>query len=247
MSELKDRLRRARISQGLTLAELGRKIGVSGGRISQWEQGYDIPTDRKSELELVLGSLEVQPASTSQITSENVLQASAFSAWLSRARAEAGLSVPELARAAGLSTVAIYNLESGRSRNPQSETKDRLEKALNKSVPEDVKEEINEEQKIEGLGALTDFDPHDQGSLPKVPGVYVFYDVSERPIYIGKASNIASRVQNHSEKFWFRSPIVYAGSYIEIPDEKVRHQVEQVLIKFLKSNAVINKQSVDRS
>ena len=36
------------------------------------------------------------------------------------------------------------------------------------------------------------------------------------------------------------------GPYVQIDNETLRRQVEQVLIKFLKSNAVINKQSVDR-
>jgi hypothetical protein len=46
--------------------------------------------------------------------------------------------------------------------------------------------------------------------------------------------------------FWFKSPIVEKGAYVHIKDSKLRHQVEQILIKFLKSNAVLNKQSVER-
>ncbi len=74
----------------------------------------------------------------------------------------------------------------------------------------------------------------------------MFYDVSDRPVYVGKAKNIKIRVSSHEEKFWFKYPIVSHAAYVEIKDEQLRHQVEQVLIKFLKSNAVINKQSVDR-
>jgi len=94
---------------------------------------------------------------------------------------------------------------------------------------------------------LTDFDPHDDDDLPEVAGIYVFYDVSDRPVYVGKAQNIAKRVGDHSEKFWFKYPIVSHAAYIEIVDKELRHQVEQILIGFLKSNAVINKQSVTRS
>jgi hypothetical protein len=53
-------------------------------------------------------------------------------------------------------------------------------------------------------------------------------------------------VGGHEDKFWFKFPIVSHGAYIEVKDDALRHQVEQVLIKFLKSNAVINKQSVDQ-
>jgi len=113
-------------------------------------------------------------------------------------------------------------------------------------VPEDVRTEMEEEQEIAGLGPLTDFDPHCAEDRPKVPGVYVFYDVSDRPVYVGKAKDIKGRVGSHEEKFWFKYPIVSHAAYVEIADQNLRHQVEQVLIKFLKSNAVINKQSVDR-
>jgi excinuclease UvrABC nuclease subunit len=76
--------------------------------------------------------------------------------------------------------------------------------------------------------------------------LYVFYDVSDRPVYVGKAEVIKKRVSDHVDKFWFKYPIVSHAAYVEIKGTILRHQVEQVLIKFLKSNAVINKQSVDR-
>lgn len=74
----------------------------------------------------------------------------------------------------------------------------------------------------------------------------MFYDISERPIYVGKAQKISMRVKDHKEKFWFRSPVVANAAYVQINDKRLRHQVEQIMIKFLKKNAVINKQSVDR-
>ena len=36
------------------------------------------------------------------------------------------------------------------------------------------------------------------------------------------------------------------GAHIEIPDPKLRDQIETVLIQFLKNNAVINKQKTVR-
>jgi hypothetical protein len=89
-------------------------------------------------------------------------------------------------------------------------------------------------------------DPHDAASLPSCPGVYVFYDVSDRPVYVGKAEKISKRVKDHTDKFWFKHPIVSHGAYVQIDGATLRYQVEQVLIKFLKSDAVINKQSVER-
>jgi transcriptional regulator with XRE-family HTH domain len=161
-------------------------------------------------------------------------------------RANSGLSVPELAKKSDVSAVSIYNIESGKSLNPQSETRSRLEKALKAKVPTEVKEEAAEEQDAGTFGALTDFDPYNDEQLPKTAGVYVLYDVSERPVYVGKSDNIAKRVKAHADKFWFRPPIVSNAAYLKVDNSKMRHSIEQVLIKFLKSNAVINKQSVDR-
>jgi transcriptional regulator with XRE-family HTH domain len=156
------------------------------------------------------------------------------------------MSVPELSHRAGISTVAIYNIENGVSINPREETRKKLAKALNVETPIEVVEEAKELQYIEGLGTLVDFDPYSNEDRPSEGGVYVLYDISERPVYIGKAANIGIRISQHVEKFWFKQPIVSSASYIAISDEKLRHQIEQIMIKFLKSNAVINRQSVDR-
>jgi transcriptional regulator with XRE-family HTH domain len=235
-------IKRARLSEGLSQSELAHKVGVSQALVSHWENGRFKPdSSQQRQIERVLGELPKKEDSEGQS-----LSTGAFAAWLSSARRKAGLSVPELAKSSGISAVAIYNLEAGRSSNPQKETKSRLEGALNTEVPKDVQKVAAEEQVIEGIGTLTDFDPHDEDALPSVPGVYVFYDVSERPIYIGKSDNIGKRVRSHFDKFWFKRPIVNTASFVEIKNSGMRHSVEQVLIKFLKSNAVINKQSVDR-
>lgn len=170
-----------------------------------------------------------------------------FGDWLRKAREEKELSVFELAQASGVSMPQIYNLESGRSRNPQDRTRSKLEKILG-PMPQSVKVEAKEEQQVLDLGALIDFDPFEEEELPTCPGVYVFYDITDRPVYVGRATKraIRSRVREHYEKFWFKRPVVDRGAYIEIQDEKLCMQVEQILIRFLKSNALFNKQYVDR-
>ena len=72
--------------------------------------------------------------------------------------------------------------------------------------------------------------------------MYVLYDISQRPIYVGKASNIAGRLNDHGTRFWYKRPLVETGAYIEIQNKLLRDQIETVLIQFLKNNAVINKQ-----
>lgn len=93
---------------------------------------------------------------------------------------------------------------------------------------------------------MTDFDPHSDDDFPREPGVYVLYDISDRPVYVGKSGNIRDRVRGHVDKFWYRSPIVEHAAYVRVDDSILRGQLEETLIKFLKSNAVINQRLVDR-
>lgn len=74
----------------------------------------------------------------------------------------------------------------------------------------------------------------------------MLYDVAERPIYVGEGANIKRRIRDHHEKFWLKSPIVETAAYVKIDEERLRRKVEAVLIRFLKSNAVINKKNVNR-
>jgi transcriptional regulator with XRE-family HTH domain len=171
---------------------------------------------------------------------------SPFGTWLNRTRLEKRMSVAELSEQSGVSPAAIYNIESGRISNPRSETARRLEQALGQNLPAEAKKELKDEATIEGVGEFVDFDPHDDNDRPAVSGVYVLYDVSERPIYVGEGGNIKKRIRDHEEKFWFKDPIVDTAAFVKIDDETLRKQVETVLIRFLKSNAVINKKNVDR-
>jgi len=64
---------------------------------------------------------------------------------------------------------------------------------------------------------------------------------------VGQSRDIRRRIRtDHLEKFWYRRPIVEKASYVRVADVRLRDQLERTLIKFLKSNAVLNKQQVDR-
>ena len=65
-------------------------------------------------------------------------------------------------------------------------------------------------------------------------------------MYVGQGDRIANRLRDHREKFWFRQPIIQSGAFIGINEKALRQKMEKVLIKFLKSGAVLNKQDVDR-
>jgi len=242
--EIGERIRRTRQREGLTQTALGEKIGVTQGAIAAWETGRAAPTEgNKKKLKIILGWSRTRAA---EKPSEEVAEeVSSFGAWLREQRVQSGLSVPELAKRASVSAPAIYNIESGKIQNPQAGTRDRIAAGLKTAVPEQVVDETIKSQEVAGLGPLTDFQPHDTNDWPTCAGVYVLYDISQRPIYVGKGEKISSRLKAHEEKFWFKRPIVEYASYIQVEDKELRHQLEQALIRFLKSNAVINKQSTD--
>ncbi|MBC7821113.1 MAG: helix-turn-helix domain-containing protein, partial [Planctomycetaceae bacterium] len=242
-----ERMRRGRIQNAWTQAELGEKVDVSGPTISNWETEKTVPTkDQKDRIRGILGieygaktTTPAQGTSDASTPGGAAVEApSAFGTWLSRTRLEKRMSVAELAKSSGVSGPAIYNIESGRIGNPRAETVRRLEKALGQDLPAETKEELREESTIEGMGEFVDFDPHDADDRPTASGVYVLYDISERPVYVGEGANIRKRIKDHEEKFWFKQPIVETAAFVKIDEEALRRKVETVLIRFLKSNAV---------
>lgn len=226
-------IRERRIALALSQSELAEKTGIAQPIISQFENGKKKPSPEQIEkLQEILGE-------------DNEVAGSPLAAWLTNARIQKGISVPQLARMAKVTPPAIYRIESGATLNIQEKTRKKLEKALGDSMDEEVVAEIEENSQI-GFGKFLDFDPHTDSERPAKPGIYVLYDVSERPIYVGEGGNIRKRIKDHQEKFWFRRPIIESASWIEISDAEQRKNVEELLIRFLKSNAVINKQHVER-
>ncbi|MGC9983433.1 MAG: helix-turn-helix domain-containing protein [Polyangia bacterium] len=244
-------IRRGRIKNAWSQKELAEKLGVTQGTISNWENGKGSPDrSQKNRLQEVLGLREADRVTTGaeKVAQERGEEAgpAAFGTWLNRMRLERGLSVAELASKAGISRPAVYNIESGHIENPRPETVRRLEQALGKELPAETKKEIRAEATVEGVGEFVEFDPNDKNDWPDMSGIYVFYDISGRPIYVGQGSNIKRRIQDHEQKFWFKSPIVETAACIEVKDDSLREKIETILIRFLKRNAVINKQNVER-
>jgi transcriptional regulator with XRE-family HTH domain len=241
-----ERICRHRILNGWTQAELAKKIGVSQVMVSNWETGKSrIYPDERDKMFSLLGI-----GSSSQEADDEMLAdddgPSPFGVWLNKVRLERKMSVPELAVKADVSAPAIYNIEAGRITNPRNETVRKLEMALGEDVPAETKKESEKESTVKGVGQFFEFDPHSQNDWPDVPGIYVLYDISERPIYVGQGTSIKKRIRDHEEKFWFKAPIVTTAAYIRVDDDDLRVKVETILIRFLKRNAVINKQNVDR-
>lgn len=234
-----DQLRTARETAGLSQAALADKVGVTQGAVSNWETGrVPISPAHAQALEQILatGGAPQPPNSPSQDYGE----------WLRGRRGERQLTREQVAAASGVSAIQIYNIETGRTANPRSRTRQALERALNERAPKELVQAVEESAEIQGVGRMVDFDPHSDDDFPREPGVYVLYDISDRPVYVGKSANIRRRIGEHVDKFWYRSPIVEKAAYVRVDDALLRGQLEETLIKFLKSNAVINQRHVDR-
>lgn len=233
-----EKIKMGRRNSGLSQQELAVKLDISQPMVSMWELGKATPDQAQLEaIESVLGGITKEEDESSD------QHLPAIATWLARALTKRNMTAHELSKTSGISAPTIYNLLNGGAQNPQQRTLKRLEKALHDKFE---REDEAGAKEVPGIGELVDFNPHDPADHPNKPGVYVFYDISGRPIYVGKANDIADRVDDHKEKFWFKQPIVETAAYIEIGDKKLRDQVETVLIQFLKKNAVINKNKTAR-
>lgn len=109
-------IRRARKLNKLTQAELAERLDVGQSLIAHWETGRQSPpADRRKKLEHVLGiSKDTQAGDLEDITDP-----SEFGLWVERNREKQGLSVPKLAKEAGVTSKTIYDIERGIITNPQ--------------------------------------------------------------------------------------------------------------------------------
>ena len=252
--QFSSRIKTARLYADLTQNELAQEFGVSQAAVCNWEGRKTQPSGKlysrvlkwlktqeqaRDDAEQEVRGRGKSMSSRIGVTDER----DGFGAWLRQHRQSAGLTQQSLAKEAGVSQMTISLIESGKTPNPRRSTREQLAKALGSSLTDELAEGAPEQAELElaGVGDFRDFNPHDEQDWPEAAGVYVFYDISDRPVYVGKAERIRSRVKSHEQKFWFKNPIVETGAYAEIADETLRDQVETLLIRFLKSNAILNK------
>ena len=263
------KIRQLRRQARMTQVEFASRIGVTNITVSKWENERQTPSlNRMAELERVLG---VNPGD--QVPGEGLLPSAGT--WLNRTRVRAVVTGVVMSLKTGVSMPGTCDAAVDSAPGPRHSAIDGPGPATDLQLPQDARDVTGEtgdeatvateealgvsielgrhgpeapceHPALSGVGELIDFDPHDPGQHPALSGVYVLYDISERPLYVGQGRAIDKRIRDHNDKFWFRSPIVETASYVQIDDKELRERVEAVLIKFLKSNAVINKKLVDR-
>ena len=176
------------------------------------------------------------------------LETSGFGEWLLNERQSRGLSRAELAAKADLSPQAVYTIEMGIVRSPWKKTRERLVAVLGSDpLPRKVAQEIKEESEVQGLGEFSDFSPWDDSMIPEEPCVYVYYDRTERPIYVGQTKSLRRRNKQHqAQDKWFFRRLLERGGYFRVDDDTQRIQLEKVLIQFLGRNSLFNEQGTKK-
>lgn len=172
---------------------------------------------------------------------------SAFGDWLRVSIEKKGLSIAVLAEKTGITYTGIWNIVKGNTVSPRKETREKLAAALNELIPPSVEAEIaSQAMPLPGF-EWVDFTPTDLETVPQASGVYVFYDLTDRPVYVGKSSkNVRVRVKDHQTRFWFKAPLVVRGSFLAVPDPDLCLKIETILIKFLGKHALLNAKGVVR-
>lgn len=175
------------------------------------------------------------------------LSDASFGDWLSKEMDTRNISITQLAELTGLTYAGIWNIVKGNTKAPRIGTREKITKVIGVAVPPDVANAV--ERQSEALPGFewVDFTPSDLETVPEAAGVYVFYDVTDRPVYVGKSkTNVRSRVKDHQTRFWFKEPLVVRGAFLAVPDAELCLKIEGALIKFLGKHALLNVKGANR-
>lgn len=242
MTEIGKSIKAALAEQGLTQAELAKELDVTSGTVNNWVRGRNSPDPQRiADLERVLGPLHTRGVAR----------------WLREERKKVGLTMQELADKAGLSIMTINNIEN-RNSDPQKGTISKLEKILHSTAPDIIDDDQAKDsmgkfvrdktpaiKKMEIMGDMEDFHPHDEEErkrlLRNVRGIYVLMDRNENAVYVGMSnSDILTRINDHSTRNWYSKETIKFAKYIKVNDIDICKRIEYVLIQLLRPQ--INKQ-----
>lgn len=181
------------------------------------------------------------------VADEQVDETPSFSSWLKQTMDRKHIKIPQLVASTGITYAGIWNIAQGKTKAPREETRKKLAAALGEDVPEEIESASEKSAMLFPGFEWGDFTPHDLATVPDIPGVYVFYDVTDRPVYVGKSNkSIRTRVHDHQTRFWFKRPLVERGAFLEIKEKQLCDKIETILIKFLGKNALLNVKSIYR-
>lgn len=240
-----DWIRNNRIANEMTQDELAIQLGCSGMTVSNMERGKRDPdADDMRKLQKLFGSAAEQSP---------LLEEDSFGAWLRRELKRRNMTLQELSDKSGVTMTTISLIQTGKIQRPQRKTIDKIEgvlkagpKVKDQAPPEEPPELSSTTSEKLAIGVWQDFVIEDVDSWPTSPGVYILYDVSKRPTYVGKSQNIRNRLREHKRQKWWVDETVVTAAYIEVKDVNLRSRLEEILITFANGNILVNKNLVER-
>jgi transcriptional regulator with XRE-family HTH domain len=215
--------------------DLAKKIGISQAMISHWENGSREPSPEfKEKLSATLG-----------IDLDEAKEGANFGDWLKAQREKLGLTRGGLAKRAGVAPLTIYFIETGRTESPQESTISNLQKVLG-AVPGRVSKEVKSEERVGDFAFKGPFpiaEWKENVGKGRISCLYVFYDELRRPVRIGQTEDLARRMREYEQNYWwFRPPTVESFAYVTVDDPEFRRKSEKVMIKLIGANAIFNDQ-----
>lgn len=193
-----------------------------------------VEQEGRMNLEIYQSPVMISPRTSRQEVSQ-------FGSWLGDSMSQKSMSASQVARLAECDPGTVRNIVSGKIKTPSTQMIERISKAISETIPVDVLKEINAESMIDVPGDFIEFNPFDDSSVPERGGVYVLYGPTDSVLYVGKSKNARTRIRSHREKKWFVEPIVKFGMFFNAEEDDERDKLERILIKFLRSNAWLNK------
>ena len=164
-----------------------------------------------------------------------------FAEWLKFQMEAKSLSGNRLAKLVGCHNTTISAILNRRIENPSNEMMERIRNALQEEIPEAVTNDLNEKKKFDNKNDVwDDFNPHDHDSIPNKPGVYVIQPY-ECCAICWKGTECSFKNRLPQRKKWFLEDIIEYGMLFYSDDENERKKIEDILIKFLRTNAWLNK------
>ena len=174
-------------------------------------------------------------------------EAEAFSVWLDREMKNKGVTIQQMAERTGITYTGIWNIVKGNTASPRQDTRKKIALALGEVVPEQIEKEATEQSTPIPGYEWVDFTPSDLETVPAESGIYVFYDITDRPVYVGKSNkSVRGRVKDHQTRFWFKYPLVVRGAFLAVSDPEMCDKIEIILIKFLGKHALMNQKGAVR-
>jgi transcriptional regulator with XRE-family HTH domain len=228
-------IRANREKKSMSQQQLAERVGITQPIVSLWENGALNPNnDMLEKLSAVLEA-DLDPSFINVDLGE----------WLLEQREKSGLTRDQLAEKAGISPLTIYFIEKGTTKSPQEATLKGLQKALGK-LPAALSKDVEEAREAGAMGEYLGPFPIEKWEEnvgdKKIPCIYVFYDSLSRPVRIGETEDLARRMKEYQQYFWFKAPMIETFAYIIVKDSKFRSQAEKVMIKLVGKNAIFNIQ-----